>query len=119
MSNFPFPFAIGADGATVQPGSDRHIRDMIEQVLFTRRGERVNRPDFGAGVTELLFSENAPELAAAAQHMVQAALQQWLGNLIEILSVETGSDGSRLDIMITYRSRDDGQEDVARFRRQL
>ncbi|UVO55693.1 GPW/gp25 family protein [Sphingomonas sp. SUN039] len=117
MSNFPFPFAIGADGSTVQPGDERHIRDMIEQVLFTRRGERVNRPDFGAGVTDLLFAENAPELAAAAQHMVQASLQQWLGQLIEILSVETGSDGAQLNVTVTYRSRADGQEDVARFRR--
>jgi hypothetical protein len=82
VSAFSFPFAIGADGSTLQPTRAAHVRQMIEQVLFTRRGERVNRPDFGAGVSELLFSENAPELAAAAQHMVQASLHQWLGQRI-------------------------------------
>ena len=33
----------------------RHIREQIEQVLFTDPGERVFRPEFGAGVRRLVF----------------------------------------------------------------
>jgi phage baseplate assembly protein W len=117
VSAFSFPFAIGADGSTLQPTRAAHVRQMIEQVLFTRRGERVNRPDFGAGVSELLFSENAPELAAAAQHMVQASLQQWLGHLIEVLAVDTGTKDSTLSIVVRYRLREDGSEASVQFGR--
>lgn len=119
MTHFAFPFAVGDNGATVSADDNRHIRDMIEQVLFTRRGERVNRPDFGAGVTELLFAENAPELATAAEHMVQAALQQWLGHLIEILAVQTAADGSTLAIAVRFRALSDGSESTATFRRAV
>jgi hypothetical protein len=115
MTDFPFPFAIGADGATVSPSREDHVRQMIEQVLFTGRGERVVRPDFGAGVNELLFAENAPELAAAAEHMVQASLQQWLGHLIEVLAVDTASSDSTLSIVVRYRTRDDGRETTTTF----
>ncbi len=115
MTGFAFPFAIGGDGATVQPGRDAQIRQMIEQVLFTRRGERVNRPDFGANVSDLLFSENSPELAVAAEHMVQAALQQWLGHLIEVLAVETGASDASLTIVVRYRVREDGSQGSAQF----
>jgi phage baseplate assembly protein W len=56
---------------------DDHIRDLIEQVLFTSPGERVNRPDFGSGLMQLVFAPNSDELATATQFMVQGALQQW------------------------------------------
>ncbi|HEX8620582.1 MAG TPA: GPW/gp25 family protein [Allosphingosinicella sp.] len=109
-SHFAFPYRIGADGATARSGHDEHIRDLIEAVLFTRRGERVNRPDFGAGIAELVFAENAPEMAAAAQHMVQAALQQWLSGLIEIRGVDTWSEDSLLSVTVRYSALDDGVE---------
>lgn len=119
MSGFAFPYAIGGDGATTQPHADAHLRGMIEALLFTRRGERVNRPDFGAGVGELLFAENAPELAAAAQHMVQASLQQWLGHLIDTVAVETAAVNSRLVIVVRFRRRADGVAGQARFEQPL
>jgi uncharacterized protein len=117
MTDFAFPLTIAEDGSSAVADNERHIRDMIELILFTRRGERVNRADFGAGVNELLFSENAPELAAAAQHMVQAALQQWLGHLIDVLAVNTGTDGSMLTIVVNYRSRGDDANRSVTFRR--
>ena len=110
MTHFGFPYRIDANGTTATAGHEAHIREMIEQLLFTRRGERVNRPDFGAGVNELVFSENAPELAAAAQHMVMAALQQWLSQAIEVRGVETESRDSRLSITVRYRPLDEARE---------
>ena len=66
---------------------------MIEQFLFTNAGERVNRPDFGSGLLQLVFAPNSPELAAAVQFTVQAGLQRWLGDVIEVQAVEVTSRG--------------------------
>lgn len=118
-THFAFPYRIGADGFTARADADEHIRDMIEQILFTRRGERVNRPDFGAGVADLLFSENAPEMAAAAQHMVQAALQQWLSGVVEVRGVDTASRDSLLSITVRYRPLDEAGERSINLTRQL
>ena len=79
-----FPYPIDTRGRTAQADDDDHIRDLIEKVLFTSPGERVNRPDFGSGLMQLVFAPNSDELAAATQFSVQGALQQWLGDLIEV-----------------------------------
>jgi len=102
MSVFSFPYRIAPTGTTATSGHEAHVRDMIEQVLFTRKGERINRPEFGAGMHEMVFSENAPEIAAAAQHMVQAALQQWLSEVIEVRSVRTEAIESLLKVDVVY-----------------
>ena len=107
MTGFGFPYRIGTDGRTgFDP--DRHIRGMIELVLFTNQGERVNRPDFGANVPQLVFSENSPELATALQHLVMSALQRWLGERIEIRGVEVEArcrDARRAGPLPTARRR--------------
>ena len=75
---------------------DRHIRDLIEQLLFTNPGERVNRPEFGSGLGQLIFAPNSPELATAVQFLVQGALQQWLGDLIAVERVQVDAVDSAL-----------------------
>jgi phage baseplate assembly protein W len=76
---------------------------MIEQVLFTSPGERVNRPTFGCGVLSLIFTPNSPELAATTQFLVQGALQQWLGSLIGLESVQVEAEEATLRVTVTYR----------------
>jgi phage baseplate assembly protein W len=110
VSGFGFPYRIDANGMTAGADQEGHIRELIEQVLFTRRGERVNRPDFGAGVNELIFAENAPEMASAAQHMVMAALQQWLSGTIEVRGVDTSAAESLLSITVRYRPLTEARE---------
>ena len=63
------------------------MRQLVEQVLFTSPGERVNLPDFGSGLLQLPFAPNSVEMAAATQFAVQAALQKWLSNYIKVQSV--------------------------------
>ena len=77
--NATFPFAFDSRGRTGDATEEEHIRQLIEQLLFTSPGERVNRPTFGSGLLQLLFAPNSPELGAATQMLVQSALQQWLG----------------------------------------
>jgi phage baseplate assembly protein W len=119
MADFSFPYRIGADGRTASPDRDRHVRDMIEQVLFTRKGERVNRPDFGAGVTDLLFAENSPEMAAAVQHMVQSALQLWLAGVIEVRGVDARSEENLLSVTVWYRTFDEPADRSVTVTRQM
>ena len=97
-----YPIQIDSRGRTAESGTDAHIREMIEQVLFTARGERVNRPEFGCDLMQMVFAPNSAELAATTQFLVQGALQQWLGHLIQVQDVATESDENRLKIAIQY-----------------
>lgn len=105
MTDFGFPFRIGRDGRTASPSRDRHIRDLIEQVLFTAPGERVNRPEFGSDLMRLVFAPNGEALAQAVQATVRGALQRWLGDLIQVDDVEVQSVESELRVTVRYAIR--------------
>jgi len=101
--NVAFPYRIDGRGRTAEPeGDDAHLRDLIEQVLFTAPGERVNRPDFGCGLLQLVFAPNSAELAATLQVLVQGALQQWLGDLMRIDEVQADSSNATLSVRVRY-----------------
>lgn len=100
--NIDFPFHFDARGRTALVGTDDHIRDMIEQLLFTNPGERVNRPDFGSGLLQMVFAPNSPEIAAAVQFTVQASLQQWLGDVIQVQSLEVTNEDASLRVELNY-----------------
>jgi len=117
--NIDFPFHIDGRGRTAATSNEDHIRDMIEQFLFTNTGERVNRPDFGSGILQLIFAPNSPELAATLQFTIQAGLQQWLGDLIEVRMLEVISQDSTLIVDLKYMVRRTSQEQTARFTRQV
>ena len=107
--NIDFPFHFDARGHTATTSDDDHVRDMIEQFLFTNPGERVNRPDFGSGLLQMVFAPNSPELAAALQFTVQAGLQRWLGDVIEVRTLEVTSEDATLQVELTYALRASGE----------
>jgi phage baseplate assembly protein W len=115
--NIDFPFRFDRLGRTATTGYDDHIRDMIEQLLFTNAGERVNRPDFGSGLLQLVFAPASPELAAALQFTVQAALQNWLGDVIDVAALEVTSVDSTLKVVVQYVMRRTGESRVETFER--
>jgi phage baseplate assembly protein W len=102
MPNVDFPYHFSATGRTATTDRDDHIRDLIEQVLFTAPGERVMRPDFGAGLLALVFEPNSTTLAAATQMLVQSSLQLHLSHLIAVQSVEVTNDDSALKVDVRY-----------------
>lgn len=114
-----FPFHFDPRGRTAATDDNDHIRDMIEQLLFTNPGERVNRPDFGSGLLQLIFAPNSTELAATCQFTMQAGLQQWLGDLIEVQTLEVISENSELRIDLEYRVRRTNQVLVTQFSRAV
>lgn len=97
-----FPLRIDQNRRTAITDEATHVRDMIEQLLFTAPGERVMRPSFGSGVMQLVFAPNSPELAATTQFLVEGALQQWLGNVIELRGVVITAEDSTLRVEISY-----------------
>jgi uncharacterized protein len=117
--NIDFPFHFDARGRTATTGTEDHVRDLIEQLLFTNPGERVNRPEFGSGLKQLIFAPNGHELGTALQFTVQASLERYLGDLIELEKVEVTNEDSRLELEIAYRLRRSGQAQTARFVREV
>lgn len=117
--NIDYPFHFDARGRTATTDNDEHIRDLIEQFLFTNAGERVNRPDFGSGLLQLVFAPNSLELAAALQFTVQAGLQQWLGDLIEVQRLEVASDDAALHVELEYLVLRTQQTRTASFTRSI
>jgi uncharacterized protein len=113
-----YPYRIDGRGRTAVTDEEEHVRDLIEQVLFTAPGERVNRPDFGCGLLQLVFAGNSEALAGAVQLTVQGALQQWLGERIEVDSVDVAADDSRLTVTVAYRLPD-GQTRTAELSREI
>ena len=110
-----YPFRIDGRGRSATTDGDDHIRDMIRQVLFTGPGERVNRPDFGCGLLQMVFEPNGEALAAATQFMVQGALQRWLGDLIRVDEVEITAEEEKLMVQVVYTRREDGRQVQERF----
>ncbi len=113
--NLAFPYQFDAHGRTAEADNDQHIRDLIEQVLFTAPGERVNRPEFGSGLLQLVFAPNSDQLAATTQYLVQGALQQYLGDLIQVDQVEVENSDSTLRVTVRYLVRQTQTQQTAEF----
>jgi phage baseplate assembly protein W len=119
MQHIDYPYGFDHRGRTARTSDEDHVRDMIEQVLFTSPGERVNRPDFGSGLLQLVFDPNSPELSEAVRYTVQAALDRWLGDLIVIEQLEVTSVESTLRLVLDYALRSTGERRSATFERSL
>jgi hypothetical protein len=108
--NIDYPFHFDSRGRTATTDDDDHIRDMIEQFLFTNPGERVNRPDFGSGLLQLVFAPNSAELAATVQFTIQAGLQRWLSDVIIVQKVDVTSDDAELRVLVQYVVKRTGEQ---------
>jgi uncharacterized protein len=117
--NLDYPFHIDGRGRTATTDDDDHVRDMIEQVLFTSPGERVNRPTFGSGVLQLVFAPNGDALAAAAQFTIQGALQLWLGDVVQVEAVEVEADDATVRITVQYVRTRTQERRVEAFTREV
>ena len=114
-----FPLRIDHRGRVATKGTDHHVRDMIHQVLFTNPGERVNRPDFGCGLLQLVFMPNSDALAIATEFTVKSALQRWLGDVIQTHRVTVEAVNSELRVLVAYHNLLDGTSHEVTFRRPV
>src|ERR1700753_791616 len=104
--NIAYPFRFGKSGRTALSSDSQHISEMVEQLLFTNPGERVNQPDFGSGLLQMVFAPNSTELASALQFTTQAALQRYLGDLIDLQQVAVTADDATLTVVVRYIVRE-------------
>jgi len=113
------PYAIDGRGRTAEVATEAHLQQLIEMVLFTNPGERVMRPTFGSGVLGLVFAPNGPDLAATTKILVSSALQTWVGDLIDVQSVDVQTDDSTLTIAVNYLDRRSGDAASVVFGRSV
>jgi phage baseplate assembly protein W len=119
MTLVDFPYQVERQGRTAVADDEAHIRDLIEQLLFTLPGERVMRPTFGSGLAQLVFQPNSEEVATAVQFLVQGSLQQWLGELVTVEDVTVISVESTIEVQIQYVLRRTQERRVDQFSRPV
>ncbi len=119
MRQISFPYGIDSTGRTADASPEEHIRQLIEQVLFTSPGERANRPTFGCGLLQMVFAAGSGEVATATEFLVQGALQQWLNDVIHVETVQVASVEAELRVTVQYRVLRTQERTVARFTRQV
>ena len=112
-----FPLRVSRQGRIASVGYEQHVMQLIEQLLFTVPGERVNRPDFGCGLMELVFEPASDAVSSATQFLVQSSLQQWLGELIQVEAVRVVAQESTLTVIVQYVLRATGERRVSQFQR--
>jgi hypothetical protein len=114
-----YPLHIDGRGRTAVTSADDHVRDLIEQVLFTAPGERVNRPEFGCGLKQLVFAPNSDALVTSTQQLVQGALLRWLEDVIAVEKVTVTAADARLEVAVSYTRRESGERRQDVFSRRL
>jgi uncharacterized protein len=108
-----FPYHFGVDGMTARTTRADHVRDLLEQLLFTRPGERLTRPQFGCGLPDLLFGPLSPEIADAVRTTIAQAIQLYLARELTDVNVAVRIDGSALLIDVAYRLIATGDAGIA------
>ncbi len=97
-----FPLRVTPQRRTALADDDDYLRGLVEAVIFTRPGERVNRPDFGSGIDQLVFAPSGGELAQATKALVHGALQRALGDLMRVEEVAVDAQEATLRVTIVY-----------------
>jgi phage baseplate assembly protein W len=118
MTQIAFPFRISASGVTATATTDDHVRQMVEQVLFTSPCERVNRPDFGCGLLTFPFEPAGLERLAVLEALIRANLEQWLGDVILLGDMGVSVEECTVRVVVSYDVRRTGRrvDDVFQWR---
>src|SRR5271166_5041419 len=110
-----FPFKIGSLGELATLSGDDKIRAKIVQIVLTAPGERVNMPDFGCGLRDLLFDPNNDILAATTEFAITRALQQWAGDEVIVQSVDVSGPDESVQVQVVYLRRDQLEQGVVKI----
>lgn len=114
-----FPLAIDWTGRAAEVDRKTYIAGLVEQLLLVSPSERVNRMTLGSGVGNLVFKPGNELAAESTRIAAEAALQQWLGDLIELVSVDVLATDSTLEVTVAYIVRESGDPDQVQFERKL
>jgi phage baseplate assembly protein W len=113
-----FPFRIGRDGHTVTADTvETQVLQELEQLVLTNPGERLFLPDFGGGVTRLLFEAIDANTSSVAQATLTQAIRNWLATRVDLQRVEVSTTGSTISITIVYQPAGSASSVAAIFER--
>lgn len=115
MRTFGFPFKVDGSGSILSTGGDEAIRGKIIQVLFTAPGERVNLPEFGCGLFNLVFEPNNAIMASAMEFSIGQALGRWLADDIIVDGINVTPTGETVTAEIAYTKRIDLSKQAVRI----
>ena len=106
-----FPLAIDSGAGRLAEERDyaAYVEQLIKQVLLTSPGERVNRPDFGCGLRQMVFAPNSDITASLTRVAVVQALDRWLGELIRVEDVKVTARDETLEVGVAYTLRTRGE----------
>ena len=116
---FNFPFKIDDNGRSSVTNEERHIKNLIEQILFTSPGERVNRPNFGSALNQIIFEPNSDIFGISIDTLIQSSLNLWLDHLIIVESVNVENKDSTLEVTVKYKISKNQRTNVTTFRREI
>jgi phage baseplate assembly protein W len=109
VTGVAFPLGFDARGRTAAASDEQRIAGMVEAVLLTAPGERVNRPDFGCGLGRLLFAPVDDAVIATAELTLRSGMQRWLGDVVDLGDVTIELDEAGLRVSVEYRMRATGR----------
>lgn len=110
-----FPFMLDGRHRVAEASHNDHVRQLIEQVLFTAPGERVNRPDFGCGLLEELFGPGSEEERIATRFLIRQALMIWLGEIIDPKRVDLIHRAEKLIVVVEYIDLQSGSQHAVTY----
>jgi uncharacterized protein len=102
-----FPVTLDGRGGVAAVGLEDAVRQAVWIVLSTAPGERAMRPDFGAGLADLVFAPNTPATHGLVASAVRDALVDWEPR-IDVLDIAVTADPAqptRLLVEIDYAVR--------------
>jgi len=104
-----YPLTFDGQGRTATSPYAAHVRELLEQLLLTHPGERVNRPDFGGGLAQRVFEPNAAERAKALELALQASVETWLADVVELRQLVVDAEDAVLRVSLDYVVRATGE----------
>lgn len=112
-----FPYRFDADGLTGLTDERSHMRHMLELLLFTMPGERVNRPDFGCGIRHMVFAPQNSEVVSTLHALIESEIHRWLGDVLTLRKLEVTSEDATLLVLLEYQLPGDGELRTELFKR--
>ncbi|MCG8420091.1 MAG: GPW/gp25 family protein [Proteobacteria bacterium] len=97
-----FPPIVGPDAGLATLDTVNSVRAMLEQILFTEPGERVNRPTFGVGVLGALFEPNSPFLQTRIRIALEENVYDHLGLRVSVDDIGVEQDQAEIHIRIAF-----------------
>ncbi len=97
-----YPYRIDFSGRTATVDVQAYVQGLIESMLLTSPGERVNRPTYGGGLMQYVFAPADGQLVGAAETLIRTAVVQWLGDVLTLQSLTVAAEPAEIVITLAY-----------------